>query len=182
MPATIFAAMVTLGLACSKEEPSKVAVRHPTEQGPKAAANPSASAPPSGSAVPYLPPQASIAERFALEAKQRPSGGARADDLYAALERNGMKLVERRQYLASVYRARYCAQAEVEGKLALGVCEYGSEAEAAEGRKATEQAFGKVPTFRVVANKASTLSIRELAPSPESAEAAKTATTAFMGL
>ena len=148
---------------------------------PSAAVVASASAPAQAPSGPMLP-NVGVANRMANEANNRPTGTPRAEDVYAALAKAGMKLVEKNQHMAAPFGAQYCLGAEVEGQLALSVCEYGSEQAAKDGREMSLKAFKFVANREIFVNKQTTFTVREKTKTPEVDAVAKRAQQLFAGL
>jgi hypothetical protein len=128
----------------------------------------------------YVPPGTPIAERFDLEARSRPTGTPRGEDLFAKLEAEGLILTEKHQHLASPFRAVYCTQAEVKGQLSMSVCEFTTEAGAKEGREISRNAFAAVPNRDVWVSRKSTLTVRADAKSDANDALAKKVLDLFL--
>ncbi len=154
---------VAAAAACTKtadkpEATSLAAVRPDPPSTPAAHPGPVAST--ASPTAPGVFPNTPIMGRFALEAKNRPDGGLRAEDVYRSFERAGAKVTDERQHLASPFRARYCVGAAVADKVALSVCEFASPEEARAGRDESTRML-VVPNRTVYANRTATLTVRE---------------------
>jgi hypothetical protein len=82
---------------------------------------------------PGVLPNSPINQRFAAESQNRPKSTVKAEDVFAAFEREAIPLVDKRQHLGSMLRADFCMGAKVEKKLDMSVCEYDSPAAATDG-------------------------------------------------
>lgn len=151
--------------ACSKSnpEPSPTAASASVSSAPVPA-----SAAPSGIAstgTPGLPLSAtpsaylSIPDRFNAEAANRPQDVPRPEDLFAALEKDGIKVHHVAQHMASPFGAKFCVGFQGGKDLHGSFCEYKDEAAAKTGGEASEKAF-KTNTRKVHRNGAATLTVR----------------------
>jgi len=104
---------------------------------------------------------------FRVEADNRPSGTLRAEDAYDAFRRAGLELHEQRQHLGRPYGARYCVGAKSGSELALSVCEYIDDAAAVAGAESSRKLTLANREIRL--NHATSLTIRQLVKTPESA-------------
>jgi hypothetical protein len=109
-----------------------------------------------------LPPpnMASIPERFAAEAKNRPGGTVRVEEVFSAFTQAGVELRETRQHLAGPFEAMYCVGTQAGGDVHMSVCEYKDEPTATNGREMSDKALKAVGRRELVQNKATTLTIR----------------------
>ena len=175
-------ALIAMGCSKPSSPPSAVDAGAPSPSAESSAAPmASASAPAQAPSGPMLP-NVGVANRMANEAKNRPTGTPRAEDLYAALAKAGMKVVEKNQHMAAPFGAQYCLGAEVEGQLALSVCEYGSEQAAKDGREMSLKAFKFVANREIFINKQTTFTVREKSKTAEIDAVAKRAQQLFAGL
>ena len=161
-----FSALVLVGSvvgACSKPAPE------PTPAAASASVS-SAAAPASASAsialqTPELPPSAtpsaylSIPDRFNAEAGGRPLNVPRPEDLFAAFTKDGIKIHDVAQHMASPFGAKFCVGFQGGKALHGSFCEYKDEASAKSGGDASDKAF-KSGTRKVHRNGAATLTVR----------------------
>jgi hypothetical protein len=103
---------------------------------------------------------ASIPERFVMEAKNRPTGTVRVEDVLAAFTKAGVELYETRQHLAHPFDAMYCVGTKAGKDVHMSICEYKDEATATKGREMSDKAFKSVGRREIVQNKATTLTVR----------------------
>jgi hypothetical protein len=135
-------------------------------------------------------PNMPIPERFQYEKETRPADGRpRVEEVWSALEKAGLILVDKKQHLAAPFGARYCegARAVQEDKtttlLQLSVCEYISADLAKSAGEFSEQSMKQLmPTRRVHSNKRAALVMRPEQDKPEHQRAAETAVTTFKAL
>jgi len=108
-----------------------------------------------------------VAALFRVEADSRPSGTVRAEDVFEAFRRAGLEIHEQRQHLGRPYGARYCVGAKSGRELALSVCEYVDVDAARSGAEASR----KIPLARreIRLNRATSLTVRQIASTPQSA-------------
>jgi hypothetical protein len=133
---------------------------------------------------PILPPEGmqSIPEKFASEAKNRPSGTVKVEDAFAAFETAGATLREKRQHLGGPFLAAYCVGAQTGEDVHMSVCEYSNAAKANEGKAMSEKAFGSVAGRTLYANGATTLTLRVGGTSAKDRELGQKIVQAFNGL
>ncbi len=124
----------------------------------------------------------SIPERFATEAKERPTGTVRVEDAITAFQAAGATLREQRQHLGSPFLAAYCVGAQTGEDIHFSLCEYNDVARAKEGKAMSEKSFGSVPNRTLYLNGATTLTLRVGAPSGADGVLAKKLVDAFAGL
>jgi len=127
---------------------------------------------PSGSAL-FGRGSASLGERFDVEAHSRPAGTPKAEDVFAAFEKAGFPVTDRKQTLASTVSARYCVQGTTKNNVTVSVCEYEGEAAAAAGRDASVKAFAAVQNRDVFVRKATMLTLLQAPKTPASEAEAK---------
>jgi hypothetical protein len=170
----VSAAIVALAApACKSSKPS------PDSAAADGAA--AASAAPSGSIQsPLAIPGATVVavggepftERFAGEANGRPPGvKPNVEDVYAALNANGLTISGQRQHLASPLGARYCVGAQAvsdkkETLLEMSVCECATP-EVAQVAKSFSDKTTNIPLRTVYVNKQTMLVLRETKSTPE---------------
>jgi hypothetical protein len=147
-------------MACSKDTPKADTTQPASTASIKAAESPASATAAKLDPGP-LPPMnmASIPERFSIEQMQRPTGTPRAEDAFAAFEKEGATLKETRQHLASPFKAQYCVGTKTGNDVNISVCEYKDEATAKEGRDMSLKAFGNTKRD-IWMNKSTTLTIR----------------------
>jgi hypothetical protein len=117
-------------------------------------------------------PNLNIGERFNMESKARPAGAIKAETAYGAINDAGFAVTEQKQHLASPYGARYCVGAKIADdkkvpQMDASVCEYISNEVAIIGRDRSAEGLKVVPNRTVIANKQTTLTVREYTRSPE---------------
>ena len=126
-------------------------------------------------------PALSLGERLAAEAKARPSGTVRIEDLALALRGHGVAIARTRQVLGSTLGARYCSVALTEKGLGLAACEFESPESAEMGRAQSIARFDKaIPGRRLVVNGKTLLTVAPAASAL--AEESQAATTLFATL
>jgi hypothetical protein len=117
-------------------------------------------APPSAPAADPATFNLPLGERLVREAKARPSGTPRAEQVMAALERGGWRLERNLQVLASPVGASYCSSAITPRGVAVAVCEYAAEDAARRGLEYSHRAFDPIiPGRRLVLNRKTTLTV-----------------------
>lgn len=131
-----------------------------------------------------VPPEGmqSIPERFATEAKNRPTGTVRAEDVIAAFKDAGANIREQRQHLGAPFLAAYCVGGQTGTDVHFSICEYTDAARAKEGKAQSEQAFGAVPNRTIYVNGATTLTLRVGGTTEADRELGKKLPQAFNGL
>jgi len=95
-----------------------------------------------------------LGARLADEAASRPGRALRAEQLFAALERRGVLLSQKRQVLASTVGARYCELAVSDSGLGVSVCEYADDQAARAGSDASHQRFDAIVPGRTLLTRA----------------------------
>lgn len=116
------------------------------------------------------------------EAKERPTGTAKAEAVLAAVEKAGVKLQGRNQALGSIIGAAYCLGADTASMVGIMVCEYTDEAAAQKGSTLAKQIFGLAMPMTVLLKQKTSLSINILSPTAATTAEAKKITDAFSGL
>jgi len=125
----------------------------------------------------------SIPERFQAESLNRPKGVIRAEEATAAFRKAGLKVEGEAQHLASTYKAHYCVGAKVKGdEITFSVCEYADAAAATEGAKMNDAAFAAIKNRKTYRNGGTTLTVLEVAKTPENDALVKKLVDAFEGL
>jgi hypothetical protein len=151
-----------------------------------AAKEPSVSQPsPSASAAPTFKeptPQMLFGPKLAQEAQGRPTGTPRAEDVFKAITAAGVALTGEQQHVASTIKAHFCMEAKSPAQINMSVCEYDDEAKAAEGRAMSLNLFAAVQHRDITVNKKTTLTILELATTPEAQAAHDKSIAAFKAL
>jgi hypothetical protein len=118
-------------------------------------------------ATPPAPPpvdpqmaQLPLAARLEREAKARPAGALRAEEVMSALTRGGLALEGTRQVLASTVGAAYCTSAGTPRGLAVAVCEYPAEESARQGMEYSHRVFDRlIPGRRLLLNRKTMLTV-----------------------
>lgn len=102
-----------------------------------------------------------IVERLAWEAQNRPQGGGiRAEEAFDALERAGLVVGGRRQYLGITMRASYCAGGTTADGVAVSICEYPSKQAADAGKTFVDAQFSAMtPRARRVVHRHALLTV-----------------------
>jgi hypothetical protein len=139
------------------------------KQSPDSSAVDAAPNPPESSAAPAASfvPGTGLANLLLNESHTRPANTPKAEDVYAALGKAGMKIVDQKQHAATPFGAKFCLGAEVENQLSLSVCEFDSAAAAEGGRAMSLKAFKTVLNRELLINKATMLTVREYSKTPE---------------
>jgi hypothetical protein len=107
------------------------------------------------------------------EAKNRPAGALRAEDVLSAIEKQGIKLLGRNQSLGSIIGASYCLSADTEKLTGVLVCEYIDGAAASKGQTLAKQIFGLALPIQVFVKGKTILSVTHAAESADAAAEAK---------
>ena len=116
------------------------------------------------------------------EAKSRPAGTAKAEDVLAAIEKQGVKLQGRNQALGSIIGAAYCLGADTESMVGVMVCEYTDEAAAQKGAQLAKQIFSLAMPMTVLLKQKTSLSISNLTKTAATEAETKKITDAFSSL
>ncbi len=165
--------------ACKSDKRTAATVDAAAAASATAQGAPSAAA--SGPASPLAIPGATVAtmpnfgipQRFAAEQAGRPPGvHPSVEEVYAALEKAGVTIVDRQQHLGAPFGARYCLGARAVGAgntpmLQISVCEFVSAEAAKVGREYSAEGMKVIPLRTVYANKQTTLTLREEKQTPE---------------
>lgn len=142
---------------------------------------PTAASASAAGAASYVP-GTGLANLLLNESHTRPANTPKAEDLYAALAKAGMKIVDQKQHAASPFGAKFCLGAEAENQLSLSVCEFDSAEAAKGGQDMSLKAFKTVPNRELLINKATLLTVREYSKTAEIDAASKRAKQLFMAL
>ena len=129
----LIAIATTVSASCSRRDAA-------TEP---AVANSSRPAPRETRAIEPSKDVSELVRHLETEARSRPPSGITAEQVFDALERAGMSITARKQYLGASMQASYCAGGSMEG-IALSVCEYPSMAAAELGKRFMDERFGKL--------------------------------------
>ena len=171
--------------ACAKSKPepgearpaaasASVTVATPSATPPSAAAA-SAGAGPVGRAI------VTIQDKLDSEKDGRPKDTPKVEDVFAAIEKTGAALTDKKQHVGSVYGAQYCMGAKSES-VAYSACEYESADAAKAGRETSMKAF-QTGNRDIFTNKKTTLTILQPSPKTPASEAlAKKSVEAFTKL
>lgn len=101
---------------------------------------------------------APLRQRLAEEASHRIEVPLKTDEVFAALEKDGIMLERKRQQTASPHFASYCMSARTGVKVHVTVCEHESEERAEENVKAIQRV--ERPERKIVKNGQTTLLTR----------------------
>jgi hypothetical protein len=115
-------------------------------------------------------PVVTIQDKLENEKGARPTDTPKAEDVYAALGKNGLPIREERQHVASIFGAKYCLGGK-SGVLAYSVCEYESPEAAKSGRDMSLKTLA-VPNRAIFVNKKTTLTVRQPPLATKESEAA----------
>lgn len=170
-----------LGLTSCKKEPAPAPAPPAPVTAPASAPTPSPALaapapkpmPPNTGAPPeHRGPPLGLGQRLAEEARSRPSGTPRAEAVLDAIEKSGIAIGKRQQYLAVVVGAKYCLGGNTPSRLAVSVCEYGSAEGAARGRELAMARFKAVEKV-IHVNAKTTLTLSRMGALPEAEGEAK---------
>jgi hypothetical protein len=132
--------------------------------------------------APAPPSEGSLTERLATEARARPPGAPRLEDLVAALGRDGIVVQRTHQVLAGTVGASYCAAAIMGRGLGLAVCEFESNDAAAAGLARSHKTFDRlIPDRLLVVHRQALLTLTHPSGDPLDEET-RAATRAFAAL
>lgn len=135
----------------------------------------------SGTAAPSLAKGGTLPERLSRESNSRPVAALRAEDVFAAIVKNGVQMKQRTQYLGSPVGAAYCQSAMTTNDVSLTVCEFDSDPAAAKGQQTASTTIA-VPNREILVHHATTLAIIQSPKSEASSKAAAAAAAAFNSL
>jgi hypothetical protein len=134
------------------------------------AASGSGSAIGSGSAtVKELPPARDISElasTMTYESQHRPTLGPTADQVLDAIEKAGIKLMGREQYLGKTMHADFCAGGRTAEGTVVAVCEFGTTEAAAAGLAFGNKTFPGTAATTRAAHRGAVLTITPPKPDP----------------
>lgn len=162
-------AAVALGACDKSDKPASGsgATASATATVSSAAASASAIPVDTASAPPNPSSMMSLGERFASEAKNRPTGTVTVEQVHGAMKAKGLVFKFEKQHLGAPFYAAYCMGSELGDDVALSVCEYTSAPGAEKGKAASEKAFASVPNRKLYLNGATMLTVREGKLSPD---------------
>jgi hypothetical protein len=171
--------LCVLGLAaCKKEDQAPPRPAQKFEQPPTATATTAALLGPNGPN--YV---ATLKPRLEAEAKSRPTGTPRAEDVFEALKKAGIESTPAQQVLGAMVHAVYCVStATPDGALGISICEYASEGAAEEGKTFSLETFKTFQNRSIARNKKTTLTLQRVLPGDAVDRAAKKATEIFSAL
>lgn len=138
-----------------------------------------------------LLPNMSIADRFQVEAAARPPGlKVNVEAVFAALEKAGFVLFEKKQHLGQTFGARYCMGARsVKGKaetdptqLYVSVCEFLNPEVAEQSRAYSTEHLKGIPNRTIHTRGQTTLTVRGESDAAETAAALTKALAVYDGL
>ena len=179
------AVVVVLGAACKKDPPAsppapppaRVDVAAPSPAAPQG--TPVATTPDKKVMPPNFgaPPEAAggplgLGPRLGMEQRSRPTQTPRAEVVLDAIEKAGIPIGKRQQYLAVVVGAKYCLGGNTPSRLAVSVCEYGSDEGATRGRELAMARFKAVEKV-IHVNRKTTLTLSRMGALPASEGEAK---------
>jgi hypothetical protein len=139
---------IVVCVACSKATPTAPPVASQTA--PTAAAAASPGAPALAKTLDPATDLSALADRMQFEASHRPGGKVNADTVLDALERTGMHLRKRRQYLGATMHASYCAGGTTSDGVAISVCEYTNHEAAMSAKQFIDKQYAAIDASRVV--------------------------------
>ena len=94
------------------------------------------------------------------EAASRPNVKPDADDVFAAIDKAGVTMGDRKQSVGATYKAAYCTGGYTkDGALAVSVCEYATAADATAGHDYAKTMFPNLNTREVWTHKTNTLTV-----------------------
>ena len=155
----ISGALFAAGCKAKSEPPAGEPAKASTATVAAANATPPSTLPAPGS--PASRPVLTLGDRLEVERDRKVEGTPKAEDVYAAFEKAGLALSEKKQHVARVFGAQYCLGAKGAGDTAFSVCEYDSPENAATGRETSKKAFEVVPNRELVLNKKTILTVRQ---------------------
>lgn len=169
----VLAALVLL-VGCSKKSSPEATDK----------ATPASSTSVAAAEAPLLPPKApepkgggailTLGDRLVAEQGSRPDGTPKAEAVYDAFEKAGIKITERKQHVAKIYGAMFCLGAKTDIDLHYSVCEYETPTAAVQGRESATKAFASVPNRQLADNKKTVLTVRQPpVKTPKTEEVAK---------
>jgi hypothetical protein len=160
---------------CSKKHDELTPGTGPTASQPA----PAVSAPPGPSDV----PGETLYGRLQREAQNRPSIKPNADDVFAALDKAGVGVPQRKQSLGSTYHAAYCTGGYTSNMaLAVNVCEYANVAAAQAGADYAKTVLPNMTNRFVSTNKSTILMIVDQNQDPKTPPLRAKITSTYAGL
>lgn len=164
--------IVVTALACQKER---------VQSGTSGAPSQSAFAAPSAAPQPpsSKPLGTSIGGMLQAEQLARPSGTPRAEDVIAALGKDGVVVEDVKQHLGAPVGAKYCVGGTTKNGVAMSICEYESATAAEAGRATSQKAFGAIEGREIFLRKATTLTMLQSAPTDATRAEVKRAAAAL---
>jgi hypothetical protein len=165
-------------LGCSKKH--EELTTGPVTTPPSASqAAPAVSAPPGPSDV----PGETLYGRLQREAQSRPSIKPSADDIFAAFDKAGSPVPQRKQSLGSTYHAAYCTGGYTSNMaLAVNVCEYADDVAAEAGADYAKTVFPNMKNRFVSTNKSTILIIVDQNQDPKTPPLRAKITNTYAGL
>ncbi len=140
-------------------------------------------APEPAAEAPAMAPDLTLMQRLEVEARSRPSQTARAEEVLAALEASGIRLVGRKQMYARTIGASYCFGARTERGMGVAVCEFSDEGAAQRGRNYSIETFRKlIPHRELLLNRKTLMTLVRPDKTPAIDAEAKAAATVFARL
>jgi hypothetical protein len=177
---TLLAGSLCGAVACSKKSQGGASEGGASSATPSASSQASSEAAPHGSA--WVRGSPFLAQRFAEEAKSRPTGTPTVEAVFDAFAKAGTPVHGIYQHLGSPIRANYCMGALADNGIAMSVCEAADEAAAVYSKDQSAKAF---PTLKrdYYVNKKTFLAVQQPNPRTPASEAeAKALGATFSGL
>jgi hypothetical protein len=123
-----------------------------------------------------------LGTRLVVEAEARPARAVRPEQLFAAMQRQGILLSRKRQVLASTVGALYCELAVSDTGLGVSFCEYADDAAARAGAESSHRLFDAiVPGRTLISHGGSVLTLTH-AQGPRAERAAHAIADTFSSL
>jgi hypothetical protein len=162
--------------ACARREASPApAAAAPGPSSARGASPASLLPPPNANTT--APSRGTLADRLAAEGAARPRSGPHVEEVTAALRSAGVSVGSLTQVLGRTIGARYCASTATAAGVAVAVCEFSDDAEAARGLEYSHRQFDRlVPGRTLLRNRGTVLTLTPgeagRAPAPDTSRAA----------
>ncbi len=145
-------------LGCVKKPPPE---EQPAVPSPSAPVNSAPLAAGPNSASPPFDPAAVGGLKLTLdrESASRPTGTPKAEQVFAALEKAGVKVDGIRQQLGATHGANYCSGGATAAGLGVNVCEYADAEAATAGRERSLKLLAGIKNREIFVNKKTTLTM-----------------------
>lgn len=149
---------VTVFAACSRGTRSSAPAEAVAASSRAKATSPAPTSP--GRVPQHGPSRGSLADRLAAEVATRPPAGPHVEDVTAALRRAGVSIGPLTQVLGRTIGARYCASTATAAGVAIAMCEFTDDAEAARGLEYSHRQFNPlVPGRTLLRNRGTVLTL-----------------------